>query len=139
MATYKYYQPNEVVFREGWRVHQGISEVDQSWTENGEKYKLKNFFAPNGDVPDKGDHDLYFLDTTVKNSGDGDESAYATDDEQAPKREVVALFKSDKPVSVDYKYVMNAPKISVKDYGLHFESLFSLYARQEALTDPEGV
>ena len=136
MATYKYYQPNEVIFREGWRVHQDLSEGDQHWTESGEKYQLKDFFAIDGDVPDKGDHDLYFLDTTVKNSGDGDNS---TSNAKAQTREVVALFKSDKPVSVDYKYIMNAPKIKVKDYGLHFESLFSLYARKEKLTNPEGV
>ena len=129
MATYKYYQPNEVVFREGYHNHKG-----NGWEESG-KYELENFLAETGDMPYKNDHDLFFLDTTVCNTGDGQN----LESIEAMQRPAVALFKADKPVSVDYKYILNPPKISVQDYGIHFESLFSLYQRQEDLTDPDNI
>lgn len=127
MATYKYYQPNEVVFREGYHNHRS-----DSWEETGGKYDLENFLGENSDLPDKSDHDVFFLDTTVVNTGEGENLA----DEEARKREAIALFKGDKPVSVDYKYILNPPKIYVQDFGLHFESLFSGYKRLEELVDP---
>lgn len=126
MSTYKYYQPNEVVFREGYHNHKG-----NNWEESG-TYELENFLNENGDLPDKDPHALYFLDTTVINTGDGSN----LDEDEAKNRAAVVLFKGDKPVSVDYKYILNPPKISVYDYGIHFESLFSLYQRQEELIDP---
>lgn len=121
MPTYKYYQPNEVVFREGYHNHKG-----NNWEESG-KYDLKDFLSDESDLPDKDAHALYFLDTKVINDGDGSNLS----DEQAKDREVVALFKGDKPISVDYKYVLNPPKVSIKDYGIHFESLFSTYQRSD--------
>lgn len=130
MATYKYYQPNEVVFREGHHDHRS-----DSWEETGGKYKLDKFLGENSDLPDKNDHDVFFLDTTVCNTGDGENLP----DIEATKREAIALFKGDKPISVDYKYILNPPKIYVKDFGLHFESLFSMYQRQEELFDPNSV
>ena len=126
MATYKYYQPNEVIFREGYHNHK-----TDSWEETGGEYDLSNFLGHNSDLPDKDDHDVFFLDTTVTNLGDGEN----LEDRAAQKREVVVIFKGDKPVSVDYKYIINPPKISVKDFGLHFESLFSGYERKEKLHD----
>lgn len=127
MSTYKYYQPNEVIFREGYHNHK-----TDSWEETGGEYDLSNFLGPNSDLPDKDDHDVFFLDTTVKNLGDGEN----LEDGAAQKREVVVIFKGDKPVSVDYKYIINPPKISVQDFGLHFESLLSGYERKEGLNDP---
>ena len=124
MSTYKYYQPNEVVFREGYHNHKG-----NNWEETG-TYELENFLSENGDLPDKDPHALYFLDTTVINTGDGSN----LDEDEAKNRTAVVLFKGDKPVSVDYKYILNPPKIKVEDYGLCFESLFSQYKRTENLT-----
>lgn len=128
MATYKYYQPGEVIFREGYHNHKVGIEGDEK-QEQG-VYSLENFLATNGDLPLKDDHALYFLDTTVVSDGDGDTTKMITDN-MAKNREVVVLFKGEKPVSVDYKYVSNAPKIAIKDYGLDFGYLFSGYKKIE--------
>ncbi len=125
MATYKYYQPGEVVFREGEHNHK-VGKEGQEVYEQG-VYSLENFLSPNSDVIHD-DHDLYFLDTTVVSNGDGDTSRMSSDN-QAKEREIIVLFKGDKPVSVDYKYVSNAPKIAVMDYGLDFGYLFSGYKK----------
>ena len=130
MATYKYYQPNEVVFREGRHNHKG-----SGWEESGSNYDLENFLSENSDLPDKDDHSLFFLDTTVVNRGDGSDLG----EEDAKNREAIALFKADKPVSVDYKYILNPPIIYIEDYGLHFESLFSLYQRYQEERPEEDV
>lgn len=122
MATYKYYQPNEVVFREGYHNHR-----TQDWEETGGKYDLDHFLGEDSDLPDKSDHDVFFLDTTVINNGDGENLP----EEEAKNREVIALFKGNKPISVDYKYILNPPKIRIEDFGLVFDSLFSMYQRQE--------
>lgn len=58
MATYKYYQPNEVVFREGYHNHAG-----KGWKETGGLYDLEHFLGEGSDLPFKDDHDVFFLDT----------------------------------------------------------------------------
>lgn len=120
----KYYQPNEVVFREGIHTHTGDSDISTG-SENT-NFPLEEFFSTSGSCPDKNEHALYYIDTEVVNSGDGKSISAETN---AKKQPIVVLFKGDKPVSVDYRYVANAPKISIDDYGLKFDNLFSLYRR----------
>ena len=38
------------------------------------------------------------------------------------------MFKGDRPISVDYKYVANAPKVKVNEvYDIEFDALLSTY------------
>ena len=136
MATYRYYQPGEVIFREGYHNHK-VGPDDEGKYEKG-TYELGGFLNETSDVVPN-DHDLYFLDTTVSN---GNNDGYSVgsygkntsgntikfnSSSKMKNRPVMVLYKGDKPVSVAYKYIAGAPKIEVKDYGLTFDSLFSLY------------
>ncbi len=118
------YKPNEVIFREGIHNHEGDTVPgDTSLT-----FDLETFFASNGTCPDKNEHALYYIDTKVVNDGDGKS---ISSERKAKDQTIVVLYKGDKPVSVDYRYVANAPKITIdtENYGLKFDSLFSVYRR----------
>lgn len=116
-----YYRPNEVIFREGFHNHNTAN-----YNEGEEEYPLSNFFSANGDCPDRDPHTLYFLDTKLTGESDYNTS-FDMNETTAQQSEVVVLFKGQKPVSVDYKYVVNAPKVAIDDYGLKFDKLFSKY------------
>ena len=114
------YEPNEVIFREGVHNHSGDENPDGGYISS---FSLGNFFSSSGDCPDKNPHALYFIDTKVTNGGDG----ISITEAKATTLPIVVLYKGDKPVSVDYRYIANAPKITIEDYGLNLDKLFSLY------------
>ena len=125
-----YYQPNEVVFREGNHGHDG-DDYPTEFDENGQiiekkSVTLQNFIQSTGDLPDKNDHHLYFVDTSVQtNRSKNDNSS------SAKNTEIVVLFKGKKPVSVDYRYIANAPKVTVNESNdLQFDMLLSKYSWQ---------
>ena len=121
-----YYQPNEVVFREAAHNHEGDTYPTQFDEQGnpipGDVISLKQFISQTGGVADKNEHHLYFVETRVCDERVGDNLS------TGKSTPIVVMFKGNRPVSVDYKYVANAPKVKVNEsYDIEFDALFSSY------------